>query len=92
MDDESCQQVEEYIRSCNNGKGPMVACFSTVEYLSLSPRKHQDAADRGFSFQPMKDKSPNGVEVDGSKAYPPSCFNLAQMCMTFEEGWIQFVR
>jgi TPR repeat protein len=30
----------------------------------------------------MKDKSPNGVEVDGSKAYPPSCFNLAQMRMT----------
>eukprot|EP00581_Thalassiosira_minuscula_P003666 CAMPEP_0183738254 /NCGR_PEP_ID=MMETSP0737-20130205/54100_1 /TAXON_ID=385413 /ORGANISM="Thalassiosira miniscula, Strain CCMP1093" /LENGTH=130 /DNA_ID=CAMNT_0025972749 /DNA_START=26 /DNA_END=414 /DNA_ORIENTATION=+ len=33
MDDESKAQVEEYIRSCNNGKGPMVACFSTAEYL-----------------------------------------------------------
>ncbi|KAK1744778.1 Sel1-like repeat family protein [Skeletonema marinoi] len=30
----------------------------------------------------MKDNSPNGVEVDGTKAYAPSCFNLAQMRMT----------
>ena len=40
IDDESKQQVEEYIRTCNNGKGPMVACFSTAEYLSLFERKH----------------------------------------------------
>ncbi|KAL3789468.1 hypothetical protein ACHAWO_002797 [Cyclotella atomus] len=84
MDDESRQQVEEYIRSCNNGKGPMVACFSTAEYLSLFLRKHKDAADlyANTCFRSLKDKSPNGVEVDGSKAYPPSCFNLAQMRMT----------
>jgi TPR repeat protein len=84
MDDESRAQVEEYIRSCNNGKGPMVACFSTAEYLSLFLRKHGDAADLYYNtcFRPIKDKSPNGVEVDGTKAYPPSCFNLAQMRMT----------
>ena len=84
IDDESKQQVEEYIRSCNNGKGPMVACFSTAEYLSLFLRKHGDAADlyHNTCFRPAKDKSPNSVEVDGTKAYPPSCFNLAQMRMT----------
>lgn len=84
IDDESKQQVEEYIRSCNNGKGPMVACFSTAEYLSLFERKHADAADLYYNtcFRPAKDKSPNGVEVDGTKAYPPSCFNLGQMRMT----------
>lgn len=84
MDDESRLQVEEYIRSCNNGKGPMVACFSTAEYLSLFLRKHADAAElyHNTCFRPKKDKSPNGVEVDGTKAYPPSCFNLAQMRMT----------
>ena len=84
IDDESKQQVEEYIRSCNNGKGPMVACFSTAEYLSLFLRKHSQAAElyHKTCFRPLNDKSPNGVEVDGSKAYPPSCFNLAQMRMT----------
>jgi len=84
IDDESKQQVEEYIRSCNNGKGPMVSCFSTAEYISLFERKHADAADlyQNTCFRPAKDKSPNGVEVDGNKAYPPSCFNLAQMRMT----------
>ncbi|KAL3775976.1 hypothetical protein HJC23_006324 [Cyclotella cryptica] len=84
MDDESKQQVEEYIRACNNGKGPMVACFSTAEYLSLFLRKHADAAElyRNTCFRPRDDKSPNGVEVDGTMAYGPSCFNLAQMRMT----------
>ena len=84
IDDESKQQVEEYIRTCNNGKGPMVACFSTAEYLSLFERKHKDAAELYYNtcFRPAKDNSPNGVEVDGTKAYPPSCFNLAQMRMT----------
>ena len=84
MDDESRQQVEEYIRSCNGGQGPMVACFSTAEYLSLFLRKHGDAAElyANTCFRPKSDSSPNGVEVDGTKAYPPSCFNLAQMRMT----------
>lgn len=84
LDDESKAQVEEYIRSCNNGKGPMVSCFSTAEYLSLFERKHADAAElyHNTCFRPAKDKSTNGVEVDGTKAYPPSCFNLAQMRMT----------
>jgi TPR repeat protein len=84
IDDESKQQVEDYIRSCNNGQGPMVACFSTAEYLSLFLRKHADAADlyNNTCFRPLNDNSPNGVEVDGTKAYAPSCFNLAQMRMT----------
>lgn len=84
IDDESKQQVEEYIRSCNNGQGPMVACFSTAEYQSLFLRKHKDAAELYYNtcFRPMSDNSPNGVEVDGTKAYGPSCFNLAQMRMT----------
>lgn len=84
MDDESKQQVEEYIRSCNDGKGPMVSCFSTAEYLSLFKRNHKAAADlyENTCFRPASDKSPNGVEVDGTMAYPPSCFNLAQMRMT----------
>ena len=84
IDDESKQQVEEYIRACNNGNGPMVACFSTAEYLSLFLRKHADAAElyHNTCFRPSNDNSPNGVEVDGTKAYPPSCFNLAQMRMT----------
>ncbi|KAL7530533.1 hypothetical protein ACHAXR_004331, partial [Thalassiosira sp. AJA248-18] len=93
MDDESKQQVEEYIRSCNDGKGPMVACFSTAEYLSLFLRKHADAADlyHNTCFRPSKDKSPNGVVVDKTKAYPPSCFNLAQMRMT-GKGQTKFSR
>lgn len=84
IDDESRQQVEEYVSSCDNGKGPMVACYSTAEYVSLFLRKHQEAADLYMNtcFRPRKDKSPNGVEVDGTKAYPPSCYNLAQMRMT----------
>lgn len=84
IDDESKKQVEEYISSCANGEGPMVSCFSTAEYLSLFLRKHGDAAElyHNTCFRPAKDKSPNGVEVDGTKAYPPSCFNLAQMRMT----------
>jgi TPR repeat protein len=62
----------------------MVACFSTAEYLSLFLRKHADAAElyQNTCFRPSTDNSPNGVEVDGTKAYPPSCFNLAQMRMT----------
>lgn len=43
IDDESRQQVEDYIEACDNGKGPMVACFSMAEYVSLFLRKHKDA-------------------------------------------------
>lgn len=84
IDDESKRQVEEYIEACDNGKGTMVACFSTAEYLSLFVRKHQDAIDlyENTCFRPKTDKSPNGILVDGTKAYPPACFNLAQMRMT----------
>jgi hypothetical protein len=39
IDDESRQQVDDYIEACNKGKGPMVACFATGEYLSMFERK-----------------------------------------------------
>lgn len=93
IDDESKRQVDEYIRACANGSGPMVACFSTAEYLSLFLRKHSDAADLYYNtcFRPSNDKSPNGVLVDGTMAYPPSCFNLGQMRMT-GKGRTEFSR
>ena len=88
IDDESRQQVEDYIEACDGGKGPMVACFSMAEYVSLFLRKHGEAAAlyENTCFRPKKDKSANGVVVDGSKAYPPACFNLAQMRMTGKGG------
>mmetsp|Transcript_15690 Transcript_15690/g.23553 ORF Transcript_15690/g.23553 Transcript_15690/m.23553 type:complete len:412 (-) Transcript_15690:63-1298(-) len=97
IDEESNQQVQDYMDACNNGRGPMVACFSTAEYLSLFLRKHKEAAllYENTCFRPKADKSPNGVLIKGgsgtgkgkgysstTKAYPPSCFNLAQMRMT----------
>lgn len=39
IDEESRQQVDDYVEACNNGKGPMVACFATGEYLSMFERK-----------------------------------------------------
>ena len=88
IDDESRQQVEDYIEACDGGKGPMVACFSMAEYVSLFLRKHGEAAAlyENTCFRPKKDKSANGVVVDGTKAYPPACFNLAQMRMTGKGG------
>jgi len=88
IDDESRQQVEDYRQACDGGKGPMVACFATGEYLSLFERKHKDAAElyRNVCFRPKSDKSPNGVLVDNSKAYPAGCFNLAKMLMTGKGG------
>jgi TPR repeat protein len=86
IDEESNQQVQDYIEACNNGKGPMVACFSTAEYLSLFLRKHYEASllYENTCFRKSNDNSSNGVYIpkDKSKAYPPSCFNLAQMRMT----------
>lgn len=84
IDDETQAQVDEYIRSCDNGKGPMVACYSMGEYLSLFERKHEEAMKlfENTCFREIHDNSPNGVEVDGTKAYPPSCFNLARFRMT----------
>jgi TPR repeat protein len=84
IDDESRQQVEDFRQACNKGKGPMVACFATGEYLSLFERKHREAADlyTNVCSRPLTDKSPNGVEVDGTMAYPPGCFNLAKMKLT----------
>lgn len=84
IDDESKQQVQDYLQACDNGKGPMVACFASGEYLSLFERQHTQAADlyRNVCFRPKQDKSPNGVLVDGTMAYPAGCFNLAKMLMT----------
>lgn len=84
IDDQSRQQVEDFRQACDDGKGPMVACFATAEYLSLFERKHKEAAQlyHNACFRPKTDKSPNGVMVDGTKAYPPACYNLAQMLMT----------
>ena len=88
IDEESRQQVEDYKQACDRGKGPMVACFATGEYLSLFERKHKDAADmyENVCFRSKTDKSPNGVLVDSSMAYPPGCFNLAKMLMTGKGG------
>jgi len=88
IDDESRQQVEDYKQACDNGKGPMVACFATGEYLSLFERKHAAAAElyRNVCFRPKNDKSPNGVSVDNTMAYPAGCFNLAKLHMTGKGG------
>lgn len=88
IDDESRQQVEDYIQACDGGKGPMVACFATGEYISMFERKHREAFDlfENVCFRPLKDKSPNGKEVDGTKAYGPGCFNMAKVLMTGKGG------
>lgn len=88
IDPETQQQVEDYIQACDHGKGPMVSCFSTAEYLSLFLRKHTEAETlyRNACFRPLSDRSPNGVQVGDTKAYPPACFNLAQMRMTGKGG------
>lgn len=86
IDEESNQQVQDYIEACDNGRGPMVACYSTAEYLSLFLRKHKEASTlyENTCFRPKEDTSANGVLMDRgrSKAYPPACYNLAQMRMT----------
>jgi hypothetical protein len=75
IDEESKQQVQDYLEACDKGKGPMVACFAAAEYLSLFERKHKEAFDlyRNVCHRPNTDKSPNGVALDGTKAYPVSC-------------------
>jgi hypothetical protein len=82
---ENLREVEEYIQACDKGKGPAVACFSTAEYLSLVDLNHEEASAlyENTCFRPKHDQSPNLVEVDdGTKAYPPACFNLARFRMT----------
>jgi hypothetical protein len=39
IDEESQQQVDDYLQACDGGKGPMVACFATGEYISMFERK-----------------------------------------------------
>lgn len=84
IDEESKQQVEDYKQACDNGKGTMVACFATAEFISSFERKHQEAADlyKNVCFRPKHDKSPGRVEVDNSNSYPAGCFNLGKMYMT----------
>jgi TPR repeat protein len=50
--------------------------------------QHQAAFDlyENVCFRPLADKSPNGKEVDKSKAYGPGCFNMAKMLMTGKGG------
>jgi TPR repeat protein len=88
IDEQSKQQVDDYKQACDGGRGPMVACFATAEFISLFERKHKDAFElyKNTCYRPKTDKSPNGVLVDNTKAYPASCFNLAQMLMTGKGG------
>jgi TPR repeat protein len=89
IDDESRQQVEDYKQACDGGKGPMAACFATAEFLSLFERKHREAFAlyENTCFRPATDKSPMGIPMkDGTKAYPASCFNMAQILMTGKGG------
>ena len=39
IDEESRQQVNDYIEACDKGKGPMAACFATGEFLGMFERK-----------------------------------------------------
>lgn len=39
IDEESQQQVDDYLQACDGGKGPMAACFATGEYISMFERK-----------------------------------------------------
>jgi hypothetical protein len=100
---ENLREVEEYIQACDKGKGPAVACFSTAEYLSLIDLNHEEACAlyENTCFRPLSDQSPNLVPMDdGTKAYPPACFNLARFRMTgkgrttfsHEEGYALFDR
>lgn len=84
IDEQSRQQVQDYQQACNNGRGPMVACFATAEYLSLFERRHAAAADLydNVCFRPHSDTSPNGVTLENTKSYPAGCFNLGKMYMT----------
>ena len=43
IDEESQQQVDDYLQACDGGKGPVVACFASAEYLSMFQRKHSAA-------------------------------------------------
>ena len=51
IDEESRQQVDDYTQACDKGKGPMVACFATAEYLSMFERKvRRQRGSRCFAF------------------------------------------
>ena len=39
IDEESQRQVDDYRQACDGGKGPMVACFATGEFISMFERR-----------------------------------------------------
>jgi TPR repeat protein len=84
IDEQSRQQVEDYKQACNDGKGPMVACFSTAQFISLYDMNYKGANNlyHNVCFRPKTDKSPNGVMIDGTMSYPAGCFNLARNLIT----------
>eukprot|EP00592_Proboscia_alata_P003007 CAMPEP_0194366358 /NCGR_PEP_ID=MMETSP0174-20130528/14389_1 /TAXON_ID=216777 /ORGANISM="Proboscia alata, Strain PI-D3" /LENGTH=346 /DNA_ID=CAMNT_0039141497 /DNA_START=241 /DNA_END=1281 /DNA_ORIENTATION=+ len=85
IDDESKAEVDAYTKECNDGAGPVVACFSTAEYISLMQRDYDKVIQlyENTCFRPASDKSPNTVTMpDGTKSYPPACFNLARFRLT----------
>jgi len=94
IDDESKQQVLDYLEACDDGKGPVVACFAAAEYLSLFERKHKKAAElyQNVCHRPKTDKSPNSVEIDGTKAYPAGCFNLAKVTYRTQNSYKTVIR
>ena len=44
IDEESRQQVDDYMQACDNGKGPMVACFATAEYIGMFEMKVRETS------------------------------------------------
>ena len=94
IDDKSRAEVDEYVRACDNGNGPATACHATAEYLSNFEQNHKDAVtlyENACYRRPktaLADRYTQGCEDmgDGTKGYPPSCFNLAKFRMTGRGG------
>jgi len=94
IDEKSRAEVDEYIRSCDGGRGPATACHATAEYLSNFEQNHKEAAslyENACTRIPktkLADRFTQGCEdmKDGTVGYPPSCFNLAKFRMTGRAG------
>jgi len=94
IDDQSRAEVDEYMRSCDGGKGPAVACHAAAEYLSTFERKHKEAVElyKNACYRTKSskknDRATQGCEDmdDGTVGYAPSCFNLARFLMTGKGG------
>lgn len=90
IDDKSRAEVDEYVRACDGGKGPATACHATAEYLSNFEQNHKDAValyENACYRNPktsLADRYTQGCTdmEDGTKGYPPACFNLAKFRMT----------